>query len=783
MTPQSTFDRQPSHNAFVGRERELAELRAGLDDAIAGRGCLFLISGEPGIGKTHLAEEISKDASARAMRVVWGRCWEGGGAPAYWPFIQILRSCVDERDSEKLETILGSGASEIARLIPEVKRSLPSLEEAKTATDSESARFRLFDAVATLLKNVARSGPLLMVVDDLHDADQPSLQMLRFVARETKGAHILIVGTYRDAEVRQSPELGRLIGDLIREGRTVPLAGLSQGEVGEFLERSAGHETDDKLITDLYYATDGNPLFVDGVVRLLIAEGKFARAGAAGRDRFKIPDGVRESIRKRVAALSVETNSLLSVASVIGDEFDTRLLESVSKISAEQIVDRIDEAAQIGIVTKDATGHACHRFAHELIRGVLYESMAASPRTDAHRWIAAAIEELYHADLTPHLAALAHHYGRAGIADRAIDYLIRAGEAAAAVFAYEDTTQYWLAAFETMKEHNYVPEPQARLLVRLGNLRSAMNLSDSKGVEILEQALKIYESLGRQNPAAKVHSHLGGILSSFPSAIVDIPKAMEHYRQAEEVLSQGQDRRSLAAVYTGLAQVAIHLNRTGDGLAWSQRAMDFYERIGDEDFWPGAATIHAIHLFSRGRLAEALSIMDRAYATAEHSSWSASHSPSWVAGAIRDWLLDPSEARAWYLRELAKPRVAQVPSRRRILLDALANSYMQEGEWAEARKVATKFGEDREERVRDYDAHGVNAALAFCEGQWEQAESAPGVRLPSCGGLKVFTRLKTVCALLRWLASSEAISPKRRHSSTKLSSCLLARKTTSFRIS
>ena len=142
-------------------------------------------------------------------------------------------------DGEHLKALLGSGASEIARLIPEIKLSLPSLEEAKTATDSESSRFLLFDAVATLLKNVARGGPLVIVLDDLHDADQPSLQMLRFIARAAKDVPLLMIGTYRDAEVRQSPELGKLIGDLIREGRTVSIPGLSQSEVGEFIERSS----------------------------------------------------------------------------------------------------------------------------------------------------------------------------------------------------------------------------------------------------------------------------------------------------------------------------------------------------------------------------------------------------------------------------------------------------------------------------------------------------------------------------------------------------------------
>ncbi len=269
MTPQATFDQQPSHNAFVGRERELSELRATLEDVSAGHGRLFLLSGEPGIGKARLAEEISNDAAARGMRVVWGQCWEGGGAPAYWPLIEILRACVEGLDSEHLKALLGSGASEIARLIPELKLSFPSLVETKATTDSESARFLLFDAVAMLLKNVARSEPLLIVVDDLHDADRPSLQMLRFIARAAKDVSLLMIGTYRDAEVKRSQQLGKLVGDLIREGRSLSLTGLSKAEVGDFIACKTGRPAAERLVADLYRATDGNALYVEGVVRLL----------------------------------------------------------------------------------------------------------------------------------------------------------------------------------------------------------------------------------------------------------------------------------------------------------------------------------------------------------------------------------------------------------------------------------------------------------------------------------------------------------------------------------
>lgn len=705
-------ERPRSAAAFVGRDRELSELRVGLDDASAGRGRLFLISGEPGIGKTRLAEEISNDASARGMRAVWGRCWEGGGAPAYWPFIQILRACVEDLDSEHLKNLLDSGAGEIALLIPEIKLSLPSLEEAKAATDSESARFRLFDAVATLLKNVARSGPLLMVIDDLHDADQPSLQMLRFVARETKDARLLIIGTYRDVEVRQSLELGKLIGDLAREGRTVSMAGLSQAEVGEFIERSSATKADEKLVADLYRATDGNPLFVDGIMRLLAAEGKLERTGFDGSG-FKIPDGVRESIRRRLAALSHQANSLLSIASVIGSEFDMRLLEQVSGHSPEQIVEQRDEAVRIGVLRTGALGLARQQFAHALIRDVLYDDLAANRRIELHGEIGAAIEEIYKDDLKPHWAQLAHHFRASRVTEKAINYSIDAGEAAYKIFAYEDASLSWRAALRLMEEHNIEPQNQARLLERLATLMYITDISDPKGMEYLARALNIYEGSGRTERVALVHSRMGAALAG-RSAVSNPPEAMEHYRKAEAIFGKGADSRRKANLYTGMAMTALQLMLTEEGLAWSRAAMDISERIGDEEIWINAATLHANHLFRGGQLAQALTLIDETSNRADRLVDAASvYGAAWSSASMRLTLLDPTDASFWLLRELDKPRLAHVTAPRLILLGHLLGAYLEVGDLARARRVWEKS---------DLSSSAKAAIWHLATGEFEQAD-------------------------------------------------------------
>ena len=231
---------QPPQRAFVGREREMAELCAGLEVPASDRRRVLLISGEAGIGKTRLAEEFASYAASRGTRVVWGRCWEGGGVPAYWPWIQALRTLLAD---SALELPKISASAELAQLMPELRVSSESPNAAAATSarsDPEQARFRLFDSVTSLLKDAARLQPLMLVLDDLHDADQPSLLMLQFVARELGGSRIMLVGAYREIELRRSPALSKLIGEILRDGHQLPLAGLSREEVARMIECYSG---------------------------------------------------------------------------------------------------------------------------------------------------------------------------------------------------------------------------------------------------------------------------------------------------------------------------------------------------------------------------------------------------------------------------------------------------------------------------------------------------------------------------------------------------------------
>src|SRR5215467_14873493 len=217
---------------FVGRKPELAALRAGLDRAIRGRGGVFLVAGEPGIGKSELADRLGIEAAARGGDVLWGRSWEGEGAPPYWPWAQIIRARVGNRERAALESLFGAATPYMAQLVPELRERLPGIA-APPSLDSEQARFRLFDAITTFLKHAAETRPLVLILDDIHWADKPSLLLLRFLTREIAASHLLVVATYRDVEVSRGHPLAEVL-PLLRQERTVErilLRGLPEEDV------------------------------------------------------------------------------------------------------------------------------------------------------------------------------------------------------------------------------------------------------------------------------------------------------------------------------------------------------------------------------------------------------------------------------------------------------------------------------------------------------------------------------------------------------------------------
>lgn len=256
--------------SLVGRDRELSELRQGLDNALAGRGRLFMVAGDPGVGKTALADAIGAQAVAAGATVLWGRAWDGGGAPSYWPWLRILRRLAIEREIGAPLAALGPEAiARLTRLIPALARAPEDLvggedgaarvaapASAGDPGESDAARFQLFDAITSLLRAAAAQGPIVLILDDLHGADHPSLLLLGFLAVHVRDSPILVIGTYREAEARLNAQLAATLGDIIRHGQRLPLRGLRERDIAAVVERVAGRRPPDRVVRAIHDATE-----------------------------------------------------------------------------------------------------------------------------------------------------------------------------------------------------------------------------------------------------------------------------------------------------------------------------------------------------------------------------------------------------------------------------------------------------------------------------------------------------------------------------------------------
>ncbi len=474
---------------FVGREPELGALADGLEAALAGSGRLFLLAGEPGIGKSRLADELGSRARERAVRVLWGRCWEAGGAPAYWPWVQSIRALIRSRDPELVRKDLAAGAGDVAQIVPEVRELVPGVEE-PPSLDPESSRFRLFDAVARFLVAAAEPDGLVLVLDDLHAADAPSLLLLRFLAGEIAESRLLVLGCYRDADLERLGPLSAAVVELARTPvtRRVDLHGLGPEDVAEFIRRTTGTDPPDRLVAGVHEGTEGNPLFLVEMVRLLEHEGGMGADHAEGRS-IPIPEGIREVIRRRLAHLPGQTSEMLGMAAVLGREFDIESLGALAGSPSTSVVAVLEDALSARIVTDVPGAPGRLRFGHALIRDTLYEELPLARRLGLHGLAGEALERVHASDLGPHLAEVAHHFVKAAPAsdgDRAVEYARRAGERAASLLAYEESARLYRLALKAGGPGWEDAPSRCELLLALGEAEMKAGDAAASKVAFLE---------------------------------------------------------------------------------------------------------------------------------------------------------------------------------------------------------------------------------------------------------------------------------------------------------
>ena len=449
-----------ARGVFVGRQRELDQLRTAFDGALEGRGSVAMLVGEPGIGKTRTVQELETYARMRGANVYWGRTHESAGMPAYWPWLQVGRAWGAQQDFSVAATVAAIANPELLRLFPELRQAIPSLPEPQQRNDSEAAQFLMFDAYTQFVRAQSSDRPWVIVLDDLHWADKPTLQLLQYMARELANMKLLVVGTYRDTDLVRTHPLSEALAELNRgEGfLRIVLKGLSAEEVAAYVSQLAGEAPPSSLAKRIYEETEGNPFFLSEIVNLMTQEGTLD-AGTA--EDFVLPDGVREALGRRLDRLSEEANELLQIAAVVGREFAYDTLRMLERGDDESQLRQIEEAVEARVIEEsDRAGR--YRFTHALMQETLLDELSTTRRVRLHGEIGIALERRWSSRADENATLLAQHFAESATltnehGERAIHYLTLAARNAEAAAGWDAAAQSWDRLIQLLEDSESDP--------------------------------------------------------------------------------------------------------------------------------------------------------------------------------------------------------------------------------------------------------------------------------------------------------------------------------------
>ena len=732
---------------FVGRASERAALLAALDRALDGSGGVVLVGGEPGIGKTRLAEETAGEAAGRGMRVLPGHCYERAGAPPYVAFVEILEQALAGAESPEafVAGTLADAAPEIARLLPRLRRLFPSLPEPLSLPPEQERRY-LFTCLSDVLARVAGACPTLIVLDDLQWADEPALLFLEHLGPRLPSLPLAVVATYRDAEV--GPALARTFETLHRRDRAerLLLGGMAGRETGEIVRALAGQEPPPALVDELHAGTEGNPFFLEEVLRDLVEEGRLLDDDGRFRTdldvgALAVPEGVRLVIDRRLERLSGSARRLLVAAAVAGRTFTFRLLEHLTGLDGDAVLDAIDEAGRAVLVREQpplpggSPGRPAEGeflFAHELIRQTLVAGLSGPRRRRAHLRAAQAMIDIGAGEADERAAEIAHHLAAAG--DEAepgalVAWSVRAGRRALAASAHEEALAH-LERAAALAAHAAGPAERAELYAALGSALGCVGRSED-ALGAWERALEEFESLGDAEAVGRI--------------CVDVGLHMLWANRVADAAAV--NRRGLAALgerVSGdrgrlLAQLASSATIAGDpvaGDAMYEEALRVSRQLGDE-------ALRGVVLGEMaGALYTTLRVTDAVRAGTEGAAIMRAGADVWRAVTalgmveicqVHRGRFAEASALGDEVRSLAQ-RIGNFPA---LFLDQRARGiqhFWQTGDIAALETFAREDVEFCERHLRAFVGHAYSrlGAAAFFRGDWPAAETwlAKGVANP-----------------------------------------------------
>lgn len=566
--------------SFVARDQERSELLAALDDAVQGHGSLVLIAGQPGVGKTRLAEEILLEAQRRELLCFIGHAYEGEGTVPYTPFVETLEYAARAIPEELFREALGDSASEVARIMPKLRTIIPDIPPAIDLPLEQQRRY-LFNSYREFVERGTRVSPIVILLDDLQWADESSLLLLEHLAQHVPTQRLLIIGTYRDLESEISPALARTLANLTRQrlAKRITVAPFGEAAVGNLVAALGGENPPKALTKTIFRETEGNAFFVEEVFRDLAAQGELFDADGRWLDdiaveQLDVPEGVRLVLGRRLDRVGGDVQKVLTACGVVGRAFGHGMIEALDIVSPDALVDALEEAETAHLIESSTAGRDTrYRFSNQLIRTTLVGRLTVPRRRQLHKRIARGMETVYATRLDEHASDYSHHLYEAGAeadTDKVIHFLTIAASRALEGVAFAEALHH---------------------LDRALALDDAADRADGAG----------------QRERADLLSKKGDTLRG----LGDWVAAMQCWGEALPVFEKLGEREIVAAQCETMGEIAAWLGRFDE---WRALILRGLEAVGDEPSVPRARlTVSLGAIDARiGDLDAGLSLFDQA---------------------------------------------------------------------------------------------------------------------------------------------------------------------------
>jgi tetratricopeptide (TPR) repeat protein/transcriptional regulator with XRE-family HTH domain len=715
---------------LVSRQHEVRRVLAAVDAVVGGNGRLVMLTGESGIGKTRLAQEVSLEAGRRGFLVASGRCYEPEQDVPFYPFLEVLATAYSAAPRAIRDEVPRRWPY-LGWLLPE--DILPVSAPARSGWMSgRGEEQRLFWAVSAFLAAIGEEMPVVVLLDDLHWADGASLKLLLHLARHTRSDRILLLGTYRDVELGPpgTPRvpLARALVDLNRERlvERVSVHRLDQEGTAELIVATIGEiKVSPEFAALIHRGTDGNPFFIQEVLRALVERGEIYQEDGHWKCRdiqeFQTPETVRAAIGERLARLHAEAQAVLYRASVLGQTFDFDDLRALGDSSEDELDEALEAAASAGLIREE--GMSGYAFNHALTQHALYEDLSMRRKRSLHLAAGEALHQLPDRVREQRAAELAWHFREGGDSARAVAYTMLAGDRAVELFAYGEAERHFRMAVELVTAGDSTPADSplgAEALAKLGRVLDLTERYD-EALAALEQAAESYRMQGNVAAEALVVAEIGWLHHNRGTDEEGLARVQPVVAALEQESASSRQHRALAALYTGLARLFFGLGRYSDELAAAERAVNLAQELGDQMLLAVANARRGAAMMTVGRREEAREALEEAITLSEAAG---NLGTITVAldnlGEIARDGGDYRQGQRDCERAVELAEQIGVPGRIAWTLTKLGRIHLLKGEWARARAIFERALRLLEDDPRSAAYPRIHLGqLDLLEGNWE----------------------------------------------------------------